>query len=125
MDHIHVYDEDGQVMISLGENANEELEYNFEETVIKMNLSKEAALEAMLFASGESVPVKRLAEVLELSESKTVKMLENLKNKYDVNEKQLLKMYALTNDGARIFMTSDTSEKLFNISEYISVSVKV
>ena len=29
-------------------------------------------------------------------------------------------MYALTNDGARIFMTSDGSEKLFNISEYIS-----
>lgn len=47
------------------------------------NLTKEAALEAMLFASGESVPVKRLAEVLELSEAKTKKMLEELKNKYD------------------------------------------
>jgi len=41
----------------------------------------------MLFASGESVPVKRLAEVLELSESKTVKMLEDLKKKYDDDEK--------------------------------------
>lgn len=50
-------------------------------------LNKEAALEAMLFASGESVPVKRLAEVLELSESKTVKMLEDLKKKYDEDEK--------------------------------------
>ena len=29
-------------------------------------------------------------------------------------------MYALTNDGARIFMTSKHSKKLFNISEYIS-----
>ncbi len=48
-----------------------------------MKMSKEAALEAMLFASGESVPVKRLAEVLELTESKTLKMLEDLKQKYD------------------------------------------
>lgn len=47
------------------------------------NLTNEAALEAMLFASGESVPVKRLAEVLEISESKAVKMLEDLKKKYD------------------------------------------
>ena len=30
LNHIHVYDEDGQVMISLGENADEEMEYNFE-----------------------------------------------------------------------------------------------
>ena len=47
-------------------------------------------------------------------------IIYDLKNKYDVIEKNLLKMYALTNDGARIFMTSDDSEKLFNISEYIS-----
>lgn len=47
-------------------------------------------------------------------------IIYDLKNKYGVTEKQLLKMYALTNDGARIFMTSDSSEKLFNISEYIS-----
>lgn len=47
-------------------------------------------------------------------------IIYDLKNKYGVTEKQLLKMYALTNDGARIFMTSDGSEKLFNISEYIS-----
>lgn len=44
----------------------------------------------------------------------------NLKNKYGVTKKQLLRMYALTNDGARLFMTSDSSEQLFNISEYIS-----
>jgi len=30
LNHIHVYDEDGQVMLSLGEKADEELEYNFE-----------------------------------------------------------------------------------------------
>ncbi len=46
-------------------------------------LSKQAAIEAMLFASGEAVPVRRLAEVIELSEVKTVKLLEELKNKYD------------------------------------------
>ena len=47
-------------------------------------------------------------------------IIYDLKNKYGVTQKQLLKMYALTNDGARIFMTSDGSEKLFNVSEYIS-----
>ena len=30
LNHIHVYDEGGQVMLSLGEKADEELEYNFE-----------------------------------------------------------------------------------------------
>jgi len=30
LNHIYVYDEDGQVMLSLGDNADEELEYNFE-----------------------------------------------------------------------------------------------
>lgn len=47
-------------------------------------------------------------------------IIYDLKNKYGITEKQLLKMYALTNDGARIFMTSNGSEQLFNISEYIS-----
>lgn len=43
----------------------------------------EAMLQAMLFASGESVPVKRLSEVLEISESKTYSLLEAMKKKYD------------------------------------------
>lgn len=47
-------------------------------------------------------------------------IISDLKNKYDITEKQLLKMYVLTNDGARLFMTSAGSEQLFNISEYIS-----
>ena len=47
-------------------------------------------------------------------------IIYDLKHKYDVTKKQLLKMYALTNDGARIFMTGNNSEHLFNISEYIS-----
>ena len=47
-------------------------------------------------------------------------IVNDLKNKYDVTNKQLLKMYALTNDGARLFMTGNESKQLFNISEYIS-----
>ena len=47
-------------------------------------------------------------------------ILDDLKYKYGVSEKQLLKIYALTNDGARIFMTGNNGEPLFNISEYIS-----
>lgn len=47
-------------------------------------------------------------------------IIYDLKNKYSVTKKQLLKMYVLTNDGARIFMTSNNSEEIFNISEYIS-----
>lgn len=44
----------------------------------------------------------------------------DLKNKYNVTDKELLKMYVLTNDGARIFMTSNDSKKLFDANEYIS-----
>ena len=36
----------------------------------------EAMLQAMLFASGESVPVKRLSEVLEISETKPTPFLK-------------------------------------------------
>ena len=43
----------------------------------------EAKLQAMLFASGESVPVKRMAEVLEITETKAYKYLEKLSQKYE------------------------------------------
>ena len=46
----------------------------------------EAKLQAMLFASGEAVPVKRLAEVLELTEAKTYTILDKLGQKYDEDE---------------------------------------
>lgn len=75
-----------------------------------MNLSKEAALEAMLFASGESVPVKRLADVLELTEGKTIKMLENLKKKYDDDK----------NCGIRLVKLED-SYQLSSKKEYYEV----
>lgn len=47
-------------------------------------------------------------------------IVSDLKNKYNVTNKELLKMYILTNDGARIFMTSNDSKELFNINEYMS-----
>ncbi len=43
----------------------------------------EAKLQAMLFASGESVPVKRMAEVLEITEPKAYEYLEKLSQKYE------------------------------------------
>ena len=44
----------------------------------------------------------------------------DLKNTYGITSKQLTKIYALTNDGARIFMTSGNSDKLFDVNRYIS-----
>lgn len=44
----------------------------------------------------------------------------DLKNKYNVTNQEISKMYALINDGARIFMTTRNSQNLFNVSEYIS-----
>ncbi len=55
----------------------------------------EAQLEAMLFASGESVPVKRLAEVLELAESKTFTYLEKLKKKYESDKSSGIRLVQL------------------------------
>lgn len=47
-------------------------------------------------------------------------IVDSLKDKFFVTEKELKKMYALTNDGARIFLTSSESKQLFNVSKYIS-----
>ena len=55
----------------------------------------EAKLEAMLFASGESVPVKRLAEVLEISESKTFSYLEELRQKYEKDKSSGIRLVQL------------------------------
>ncbi len=43
-----------------------------------------------------------------------------LQNKYNITNKQLLKMYAITNDGARLFMSDENSKNLFTIDKYIS-----
>ena len=47
-------------------------------------------------------------------------IVDDLKEKYGVTNKQLLRMYALTNDGARFFMTSRNSNTLFDVNQYIS-----
>ena len=47
-------------------------------------------------------------------------IVEILKNKYNVTQKELQKIYALVNDGARIFITSNGSQELFNVNKYIS-----
>ena len=44
----------------------------------------------------------------------------DLKYTYGITNKQLLKMYALTNDGARLFFTNKDSEKIFDVNRYIS-----
>lgn len=44
----------------------------------------------------------------------------DLKEKYCVTDRELKKMYALTNDGARFFMTSPEGNKIFNINSYVS-----
>ena len=80
------------------------------------NLTKEAAIEAMLFASGESVPVKRLAEVLELSEGKTIKMLEELKKKYDEDAKCGIRLVRLE-DSYQLSSKKEYYEKIRDLTE--------
>ncbi|MBO5743539.1 MAG: SMC-Scp complex subunit ScpB [Clostridia bacterium] len=80
------------------------------------NLTNEAALEAMLFASGESVPVKRLAEVMEISESKVVKMLEDLKKKYDEDSKCGIRLVRLE-DSYQLSSKKEYYEKIRDLTE--------
>ena len=47
-------------------------------------------------------------------------IIYDLKDKYGITDKQLLKMYALTNDGARLFLTNKDSKKIFDVNRYIS-----
>lgn len=46
-------------------------------------------------------------------------IIVDLQNNFDITNKKLSRIYALTNDGARFFMTKDT-KKIFDINEYIS-----
>ncbi len=43
-----------------------------------------------------------------------------LKNKYSILDKDLSRMYALLNDGARLFTTTSKSQGLFNKREYLA-----
>jgi len=43
-----------------------------------------------------------------------------LKNEYGITDKELSRMYALLNDGARLFRTTKDSNKIFNNRVYLS-----
>ena len=51
--------------------------------VILMNRKPKAILEGILFACGEAVPVKRLSEVMEMTEGEVRKILNELCEEYD------------------------------------------
>lgn len=56
-----------------------------------MNLSKtEAAMEAILFSMGEAVPVKKIAEAMEMEEEDCYRILKNMKDKYDDEERGVM-----------------------------------
>lgn len=58
-----------------------------------MNLSKtEAAMEAILFSMGEAVPVKKIAEAMEMDENDCYRILKNMKDKYDEVERGIMLM---------------------------------
>ncbi|MCR5398191.1 MAG: SMC-Scp complex subunit ScpB [Lachnospiraceae bacterium] len=46
-----------------------------------------AVLEAVLFAMGEAVPVKKLAELIETDDKETVTLLEDMKKKMDKSDR--------------------------------------
>ena len=47
-------------------------------------------------------------------------IINSLRKDYKISNSDLLKLYALTNDGARLFLTSVDSKDIFNCSEYIA-----
>ncbi len=53
-----------------------------------MNIKPKAILEGILFASGEAVPVKRLAQVMEMSERETEKLLNEMAEQYNSSDER-------------------------------------
>ncbi len=53
-----------------------------------MNRKPKAILEGILFATGEAVPVKRLSQVMELSEKEIEKLLSEMAEEYLANEER-------------------------------------
>lgn len=76
----------------------------------------EAMLQAMLFASGESVPVKRLAEVLEMTETKVFSYLEAMKNKYDQDPSSGIRLVQLE-DSYQLSTKREYYECVRNLTE--------
>jgi len=56
--------------------------------VILMNRKPKAIIEGLLFASGDSIPLKRLAEVLEMSEAKTNGILQEMMEEFNNNDER-------------------------------------
>lgn len=53
-----------------------------------MNRKPKAIIEGLLFASGDSVPLKRLSEVLDMSEGKIKKLLDEMTEEYNSNDER-------------------------------------
>ena len=53
-----------------------------------MNRKPKAIIEGILFASGDSVSLKRLSEVLDMSEGKIKKILDEMTEEYAKNDER-------------------------------------
>lgn len=56
--------------------------------VILMNRKPKAIIEGLLFASGDSIPLKRLAEVLEMTEAKAKEILLEMMEEFNNNDER-------------------------------------
>lgn len=75
-----------------------------------------AMLEAMLFASGEAVPIKRLAEVMEVTEAKMFSFLEELKQTYEKDKSSGIRLISLE-DSYQLCTKSEYYECVRNLTE--------
>lgn len=81
-----------------------------------IDTKQKAMLEAMLFASGEAVPIKRLAEVMDMTEAKMFSMLEELKNSYDKDKSSGIRLIRLE-DSYQLCTKSEYYECVRNLTE--------
>lgn len=77
---------------------------------------KKAMIEAMLFASGESVPTKRIAEVLEISESEARKTIEKMKKEFDESDEKGVRIIRLE-DSYQLCTKKEYYECIRNLTE--------
>ena len=77
---------------------------------------KIAMIEAMLFASGESVPAKRIADVLEITENDARKTIEKMKTAYDNDETKGIRIIRLE-DSYQLCTKKEYYECIRNLTE--------
>lgn len=75
----------------------------------------EAVIEGILFAMGESVEIARLAEVLEISQEEVQKILANMKQRYEA-ENRGIEMMEIEN-AVQLCTKKDTYEYLIKIAK--------